>query len=134
MKKVILSLAAVAMVVTVSSALEIQSASTNHARARNVEQTAVGSIKMDNVNIKNKTDVANSAVAGNTGVMVKGKDVKMTNVTIKNDSKVKNSAVHGNTGVKIKAKTVDAKNVNITNDTNVKNSAVAGNTGVQLGN
>lgn len=134
MKKVILSLAAITMIVTGASALEIQSASTSHASARNVEQDAVGSIKMDNVNIKNRTDVKNSAVAGNTGVMVKGKNVKMKNVRIKNNSKVKNSAVHGNTGVKIKAKNVDMKDVRIKNDTKVKNSAVAGNTGVQLGN
>ena len=134
MKKVILSLAAVAMVVTVGSALEIQRASTDKAHAVNAEREAVGSIKMDDVKIKNRTDVKNSAVAGNTGVMVKGKNVNMQHVKIKNNSKVKNSAVHGNTGVKIKAKNVDMKNVKIKNNTKVKNSAVAGNTGVQLGN
>ena len=134
MRKVILGLAAIAMVVTGASALEIQRATTSGKRATNVEQTAVGSIKMDNVNIKNTSTVKNSAVAGNTGVMVKGKNVDMKTVNIKNTSTVKNSAVHGNTGVKIKAKNVNMKNVNIKNNTKVKNSAVAGNTGVQIGN
>ena len=132
MRKIILSLAAVAMVVTGASAIDIAKAPGKY--AANNDKKAVGSVKLNNVKINNKSNIKNSAVAGNTGVKVKGKHVNMKNVKINNKSNIKNSAVIGNTGVLIKAKNVNAKNVKINSKSNIKNSAVAGNTGVSLGN
>ncbi len=133
-RKIGLGLLAASLVVTMGSALEVKRAYAPGKSAVNAEKKAVGTVNMKNVSIKNKTSVDNSAVAGNTGVAVKGKNINMKNVRIDNKTKVKNSAVHGNTGVKIKAKNVNMKNVNIKNKTSVKNSAVAGNTGVEIGN
>ena len=132
LKKISLSLLAASLVVTAGLAIDIAKAPGKY--AANNDKKAVGNVNMKNVNIKNKSNIKNSAVAGNTGVMVKGKNVNMKNVNIKNNSNIKNSAVIGNTGVKIKAKNVKAKNVNIKSKSNIKNSAVAGNTGVSIGN
>ncbi len=136
MKKVVLSLAAVAMLVTVGSALEIKGAITKKAMAVTVEKAPVkdSTVNVKNSLIENSSSVDHSAVAGNTGVQVKGKNVNIKNSHLLNRSTVKNSAVAGNTGIKVKAEKVDIKNSHIHNSSQIKNSAVAGNTGVELGN
>jgi len=136
MKKVILGLSAVAMVVTVGSALEIKGAITKKAMAVTVEKAPVkeSTVDVKNSRIDNISNVDHSAVAGNTGVQIKGKKVNINNSHLLNRSTVKNSAVAGNTGIKVKAEKVNIKNSHIHNGSNIKNSAVAGNTGVELGN
>lgn len=136
MKKVALSLMAIAMVVTVGSALEIEGAITKKAAAIAVETAPQkdSTVNVSNTKINNSANVQGSAVAGNTGVQVKGKNVDMKNVRINNRTTVKNSAVAGNTGVAVKAEKVNMKNSKIRNNSNIKDSAVAGNTGVELGN
>lgn len=136
MKKVALSLLAVGMVVSMSSALELKGAMTEKAMAVTVEKAPVkeSTVNVQNSRINNRTSVQGSAVAGNTGVQVKGKNVNIKNSKILNRTTVKDSAVAGNTGVKIKAEKVDVKNSRITNSSQIKGSAVAGNTGVELGN
>lgn len=136
MKKVALSLLAVGMVVSMSSALEIEGAMTEKAMAVAVETAPEkdSTVNVSNSKINNTTDVQGSAVAGNTGVQVKGKNVDIKNSKINNQTSVKNSAVAGNTGVAIKAEKVNVSNSKINNTSNIKDSAVAGNTGVELGN
>jgi len=136
MKKVALSLLAVGMVVSMSSALELKGAMTQKAMAVTVEKAPVkdSTVDVKNSKIHNRTTVQGSAVAGNTGVQVKGKNVSIKNSKINNRTTVKNSAVAGNTGVKMKAENVNVKNSKIHNSSHIKDSAVAGNTGVELGN
>ena len=136
MKKVILGLTAVAMVVTVGSALELKGAMTKKAMAVTVEKAPVKDsvVNVSNSRITNSSGVSDSAVAGNTGVQVKGKKVNIKNSHLLNRSSVKDSAVAGNTGIKVKAEKVDIKNSHIHNYSTIKKSAVAGNTGVELGN
>ena len=136
MKKVVLSLAAVAMLVTVGSALEIKGAITKKAMAVTAEKAPVkdSTVDVKNSRIENASSVDHSAVAGNTGVQVKGKNVNIKNSHLRNRSTVKNSAVAGNTGIKVKAEKVNIKNSHIHNSSHIKDSAVAGNTGVELGN
>ena len=136
MKKVILSLAAVAMLVTVGSALEIKGAITKKAMAVTVEKAPVkdSTVNVNHSVITNSSYVDHSAVAGNTGVQVKGKKVDIKGSHLKNRSTIQNSAVAGNTGIKVKAEKVNIKNSHIHNSSRIKNSAVAGNTGVELGN
>ena len=136
MKKVILGLATVAMVVTVGSALELKGAMTQKAMAVTVEKAPVkdSTVNVNNSHIHNSSGVENSAVAGNTGVQVKGKKVNIKNSRLHNRSSVKDSAVAGNTGIKVKAEKVDITNAHIHSNSVVKKSAVAGNTGVELGN
>jgi len=137
MKKVILGLATIAMVVTSVSALEIAIDAKDMKLAG--QSTAKAPEKDSKVNvsgsvIQNSTSVRNSAVAGNTGIQVKGKDVNIQRSHLSNHTSVNNSAVAGNTGIKIKAEKVNVKNSHIHNSSHINNSAVAGNTGVELGN
>ena len=136
MKKVILSLAAITMVVSVGSALEIEGAITKKAAAVAIETAPEkgSTVNVSNSAINNSADVQGSAVAGNTGVQVKGTEVNIKNSKINNSTTVKGSAVAGNTGVAIKAEKANIKNSKINNSSNIKDSAVAGNTGVELGN
>ena len=136
MKKTALGLMAVAMVVTGGSALELKGAITKKARALSIEKAPVknSTVNVQNSHIHNNTSVSNSAVAGNTGVQIKGKRVNIKNSRITNRTSVKDSAVAGNTGVKIKAERVNVSKSHIKNSSRINKSAVAGNTGVELGN
>ena len=136
MKKLVLSLTAVAMVVTVGSALELKGAMTQKAMALSVEKAPKkrSSVKVLNSDIHNSSSIKDSAVAGNTGIQVKGNKVKIKNSHLHSRSTIKDSAVAGNTGIKVKAAKVLIKNSHIHNSSDIKKSAVAGNTGVELGN
>ena len=132
MKKLALSLLAASLVVTTGFALDIAAAQGKV--AVNAEKAPQGNVNMQNTKLENKSNITGSAVAGNTGIQLKGKNINVKNTTIKSNSNIKNSAVAGNSGVAIKAKNMNLKNVKIQNDSNIKGSAVAGNTGVAVGN
>ncbi|TQV61401.1 MAG: hypothetical protein FNT15_09910 [Sulfurovum sp.] len=134
MKKLALSLLAIGFLVSTASAEQF-SARTGDKGAFHTEQEASkgSSVNVKNSTITNKSDIKDSAVAGNTGVQVQGKKVNIKNSTLDNKSTIKNSAVHGNTGIKVKGEKVDISNSTIKNKSDIKNSAVAGNTGVKLG-